>query len=233
MNIARPATFLPHFSAFSPLFALPLLVAPLQAAPALKAAPRPISTLSFDVTARFAATGAYAGPQQTVQAKVLLRGDAARVETVVNREPSVVLFAPPYIYRLLPQSKAGVRWKIDARKATSNFAALDPQQLLRDPTKIKGALLQGGAKVVGQGAIGGVPVEIYQAKNFGGRGQNAKVWLRRSDSLPLRLEAGGGQLKIVASWRNYARPKLPATLFGAPQGYRIRNLTGSPPFSSL
>jgi len=221
VNLARFTPSLRCLLAISPFFAV--------SAPALAA---PIPTLSFDVTARVAATDRSAGPQQTIQAKVLLRGETARVESSSGGTRAVVLFAPPYIYRLLPDSKAGVRWKIEARKA-SNFAAFDPQQLLREPAKIKAALLRGGAKVVGKGVIGSVPVEIYQGKNFGGRGQNAKVWLRRSDSLPLRLEASGAQFKIVASWRNYARPSLAAGLFGAPQGYRIRTLAEAPPFSAL
>lgn len=223
MNLSRSATFCLCFPALVPLFASAVQAVPQGAA---------TSTLSFDVTARVATSSSVAGPQQLVQAKVLLRGNAARVESSSGGAPSVVLYAPPYIYRLLPQSKAGVRWKIEPRKP-SNFADFDPQQLLRDPSQIKVALLRGGAKSVGKSVLGGAPVEIYQAKNFGGRGQTAKVWLRRKDSLPLRLEASGGQFSIVASWRNYARPQLPAALFGAPQGYKIRNLAGAPPFSSL
>lgn len=219
MTIARPATFLPFFSALLPLFVS-----------AAFAAPAPVSTLSFDVTARVAASGQNAGLQQTVEAKVLLRGQAARVESSSSGGPSVVLYSPPYIYRLLPQSKAGVRWKIDARKP-SNFSGFDPQQLLREPAKIKTALRQGGAKLVGKSVIGGVPADIYAAKNFGNAGQNAKVWLRRSDSLPLRLEASGGQFVIVASWRNYARPHLSAALFSSPAGYKVRTLASSPPYS--
>lgn len=226
MNIARSATFLSCFAAISPFVVAAPLAAPLRPAP------RAVPTLTFDVTARVGASGPSAGLAQTIQAKVLLRGNAARVESSLGGAPSVVLFSPPYIYRLLPQSKAGVRWKIEPRRA-SNFAELDPQQLLRDPAKLKAALLRGGAKSVGKGTLGGAPVEIFQAKNFGERGQNAKVWLRRSDSLPVRLEASGGQFKIIASWRNYARPRLSAALFTSPAGYRVRNLAGTPPFSAL
>jgi hypothetical protein len=221
LNLARFAPFFIRVLAISPLFAVSN---PVGAAP--------VPTLSFDVTARVAATNRSAGPEQTVGAKVLLRGPAARVESSSGGTRTVVLFTPPYIYRLLPDSKAGVRWKIPARKA-SNYADFDPQQLLRDPTKIRAAMLRGGAKIIGKGVLGGMPVEIYQAKNFGGRGQNAKVWLRRSDSLPLRLESSGAQFKIVASWRNYARPKLGAGLFSAPTGYRVRTLAEAPPFSAL
>ncbi len=237
MTFARPATRLAVFAAFFLFsFSCAAFSAPTRLATktqsATKTSAMDAPTLSFEITTRVGATGAYAGPQQTIQARVLLRGNAARIETTSGGAPSVVLFSPPYIYRLLPQSKAGVRWKIDPKKP-SNFADFDAQQLLRDPSKIKGALLRGGAKKIGAGSFAGVPVDIYESKNFEKRGQTAKVWLRRRDSLPLRLEANGGQLKIVASWRNYARPKLPASLFGAPRGFRVRNMAGNPPFSAL
>lgn len=228
MTIARSATFFSCFSAFSPFFVSAALSA---SAPAPTRA-MTVPTLSFNVTARVGATGQSAGPEQTIEAKVLLRGNTARVESNSGGTASVVLFSPPYIYRLLPASKAGVRWKVDPKKS-ANFAAFDAQQLLREPAKIKAALLRGGAKLTGTGVLGGAPVAIYQAKNLGGRGQNAKVWLRRSDSLPLRLEASGNQFKIVASWRNYARPKLGAALFVSPRNFRVRTLAGPPPFSAL
>ncbi len=233
MNIARSASFFCAFAASYSLFSSShaSFAAPLRVA-ASKSGVSKAPTLSFDITARVGATGAYAGPQQTIQARVALRGNAARIESNSGGTPSVVLFSPPYIYRLLPQSKAGVRWKIDTKKP-SNYASFDPQQILRDPSKIKVALLRGGAKKVGAGILGGTPVDIYQAKNFERRGQNAKVWLRRSDSLPLRLEASGGQLQIVASWRNYTRPNLPDSVFGPPASFRVRNMSGSPPFSAL
>lgn len=216
MTIARSATFssLLLFAAFSPSWAAPNVPA-----------------LTFRVTARVGATGQYAGPEQTLQARVLLRGQAARIETTSGGTPSVVLIAPPYIYRLLPQSKAGVRWKINPKTARAQF---DPQELLRDPSKIKVALLRGGAKRTGSGVLNGTPVEIYQARNFGGKGQNAKVWLRRSDSLPLRLESRGGQFEVTASWRDYARPQnLSASLFAAPQGFKVREVAGRPSFSAF
>ncbi len=241
MNIALSASFLCVFAAF-PCFsdvlpnvlAAPPLPSRLPVAktrlPVAKSGLAGGSTLSFNVTVRVGANGQYAGPQQTIQARVLLRGSAARIESSSGGTPSVVLFSSPYIYRLLPESKAGVRWKIDAKKP-SNFSDFDPQQLLRDPSKIKSALLLGGAKKTGSGILTSTSVDIYQAQNFGRQGQMAKVWLRRSDSLPLRLEASGGQLKIAASWKNYARPSLSASLFGAPPGFKVRNLAGSPPFS--
>lgn len=222
MIIARSATLssLLLFAAVSPS-----LWTPSQAAPSVPA-------LTFRVTARVGATGQYAGPQQTLQARVLLRGNAARVETTTAGTPSVVLVTPPYVYRLLPQSKAGVRWKIQPQTAARG--EFDPQELLRDPSKIKVALLRGGAKRTGAGVLNGTPVEIYEARNFGQKGQQAKVWLRRSDSLPLRLESKGGGIQVSASWRDYARPKnLSASLFVAPKGFRVREVAGRPSFSAF
>lgn len=231
MNIARTATLfsLSLYAAFSPL--------PSQAAPkaAVKASAKAVSTagLTFRVSARVGGTGQFAGPQQLVQARVLLRGQAARIETQSGGTPSVVLFTPPYVYRLLPNSKAGVCWKVD-KTTPSNLSSFDPQSLLRDPSKLKVALVRGGAKKTGNSVLAGVPVEIYEARNFGQKGQRAKLWLRRSDSLPVRLEASGGQMQIVASWRDYARPKnLSAALFAVPKNFRVRVVEGRPPFSAL
>lgn len=228
MNIARSATvsFLLLFAAFSPTSStLPL------SKPAL-AAPAGASSLTFRVTARVGATGQYAGPQQTLQARVFLRGKDARIETSAGGTPSVVLITAPYVYRLLPESKAGVRWKV--KSTSSGGAQFDPQEMLRDPSKIRAALLRGGAKKTGAGVLDGTPVEIYEARNFQGKGQNAKVWLRRSDSLPLRLESRGGQLQVSASWRDYAHPKnLSASLFAVPKGFRVREVAGRPSFSAF
>ncbi|HEX8464523.1 MAG TPA: hypothetical protein VF627_07880 [Abditibacterium sp.] len=203
---------------------------PSLAAPALPAAP---GALSFRMTARVGAAGLNAGTEQTVQARVLLRGRAARVETNAGGSPTVVLFLPPYVYRLLPASKAGVRWKVDAKRP-STLSNFDAQSLLRDPARLKSALISGGAKKVGVGAIDKMPVDIYESQNFGRAGQRVKIWLRRTDSLPLRLEARGGELHLVASWRDYARPtRLPAALFAPPKGFRVREVAGPPPFSML
>lgn len=235
MNIARYATFLSLslYAAFSPLLS--------QAAPSHSGAgiSTPVLTsntagLTFRVTARVGATGQFAGPQQTLQARVLLRGQAARVETVMGGTPSVVLFTPPYVYRLLPASKAGVRWKLEDRKRPTNLGDLDPQAIMRDPSSIKAAVLRVGAKKTGNSILDGVPVEIYEGHNFGRKGQHIKVWLRRNDSLPARVEETGGEVMVVASWHDYARPKnLPAALFTVPKGFHIRQVAGRPPYSAL
>jgi hypothetical protein len=192
-----------------------------------------VPAIIFNVTARVGVTGQFSGPQQTVQARVLVRGNAARIETSNGGTPAVVLFSPPYVYRLLPQSKAGVRWKVDPTRSSA-ISKFDPQALLRDPSKLKGELMQGGAKKTGSGTIDKAPVDIYEARDFGHKGQTVKVWLRHQDSLPLRLESSGGQIKIVASWRNYQRPQnLSAALFSAPKNFRVREVSGPPPFSAL
>jgi hypothetical protein len=236
--IARTATFLSPIllASFLTASSLALLgVRPTVAAPsgASRQAAVASSALTFDITARVGTSGQFAGPQQTVQARILLRGNAARIETASAGTPAVVLFSPPYVYRLLPASKAGVRWKL-GNPSTSNFADFDPQTFLRDPSKLKGELVKSGAKRTGGGVLDKAPVDIYEARDFKSKGQRVKVWLRKADSLPLRLEASGGQYKITASWRNYARPKsLPAALFAAPKGFRVREVQGQPPFSVL
>ena len=103
------------------------------------AAPAP--NLTFDINARVTATGAGVG--QSLQARVLLHGNRTRIESTYAGQKSVTLVAPPYIYRLLPNSKAGVRWKMDGSRQR-NFGALglDPQELIRNPGKIRALLLQ-------------------------------------------------------------------------------------------
>ncbi|RYG70011.1 hypothetical protein EON80_08705 [bacterium] len=231
--IARNATLSPSlwlvslYAAFSPSSQGVKLA---EAAPVTSTG---VSALTFNVTARLSAGGPASGPQQTIQARVLLSGKAARIETTTAGTPAVVLFTPPYVYRLLPSAKAGVRWKLKPQGG-SNLDSLDPQTFLRDPAKLKAELVKGGAKKTGTGVLSKAPVDIYEAKNFKQQGQRVKVWLRSSDSLPLRLETSGSQYKIVASWRDYARPKnLPAALFKAPTGFRVREAQGEPPFSAL
>jgi hypothetical protein len=231
--IARKATLFPSLwlaslcAAFSPS---PQGVPRAEAAPVAKPG---ASALTFNVTARVGTGGTASGLQQTIKARVLLSGKAARIETTSAGTPAVVLFAPPYVYRLLPSAKAGVRWKIKPAIG-SNLEGLDPQTFLRNPGKLKAELVKGGARKTGTSVLSKSPVDIYEAKDFGKKGQRLKVWLRSSDSLPLRLETSGTQFQIVASWRDYARPKnLPASLFKAPQGYRVREAQGQPPFSAL
>ena len=193
------------------------------------AAPTP--NLTFNINARVTATGVGAG--QTLQARVLLHGNRTRIETTYGGQKSVTLVAPPYIYRLLPNSKAGVRWKIDGSRA-KNFGALglDPQELIRNPGKIRALLLQNGAKRTGASTLNGTPVDVYVINTPQDKLSSARAYLRQSDSLPLKLEASGKGLKVLALWSNYARPKdLAASLFRAPQGYKIREAKSAPPMA--
>ena len=190
----------------------------------------PVPNLTFDINARITATGA-AGAEQKLQARVLLHGNRTRIESNYAGQQSVTLVAPPYIYRLLPASKAGVRWKIDGSRA-KNFGGLglDPQELIRNPGKIRAMLVQNGAKRVGSSTLGGAPVDVYTISKPNEQLSSAKAYLRQSDALPLKLEAEGKGLKVSATWSNYARPKdLPAALFRAPQNYKIRDSKSAPP----
>jgi hypothetical protein len=183
------------------------------------------------VTARFAAREqgrTTAQPQQTFAARVLAKGNRSRIETSLSDRPVVFLLAPPYAYKLLPQSKAGVRWRLDP-KTTSRFAGTDLQTLLRNPGALRAALQKAGARRVGTAKMAGVASDIYAARNLAGQGGTAKVWLRRGDSLPLRLEATSSMLSTTVSWSNYRRGlPLSDKLFGVPAGYSVRDTQGQP-----
>lgn len=201
--------------------------------PSANAAPRRPATLSFRVSARFDArqSGSSMGqPQQTVDARVLASGNRVRVETRLSEQPIVLLFSAPYIYKLLPATKAGVRYntgsKTNAPEAAGGF---DLQRFLSNPSLIRSLLQKQGAKRGAATVLNGTPVETYSASNFMGQGQNVKVWLRRADALPLRLEARSNSLMSVISWRDYKRnAPLPNALFTPPAGYKIRNSQSRP-----
>ncbi len=226
MNSARSS-----FSLFL-LFLTASLPSLAPAAPPKTAVP---SVLSFRLTARvgYSSAGQSSLPDQTVSARVMLRANRARVETTIGGDPSIVLFAPPYLYRFLPSARAGVRWKLPPPQK-SVVAGFDPAEFLQNPAKIRAALIQSGAKRVGTSQLNGVAVEIFEAANFRQKGQKARAWLRRSDALPVRFETTGGTLRVVASWSDYARPKkVSAALFAPPAGYKVRDAQGAPPFSVL
>lgn len=221
----------PAFSVSRASVALSLCALSFASAVVWPAQAAPVPNLTFNINAQIAATGASGAPTQKFDARVLLHGNRTRVESDFGGQKTVTLVAPPYIYRLLPDSKAGVRWKIDATRQ-NNFAALgvDPQKLIRDPASIRALLLQGGAKRTGAATLGGTAVEVYQINNSKGPFSSAKAWLRKSDALPLKLQAAGQGLAVTALWSNYARPKdLPAALFQAPPNYRIRDAHSAPP----
>lgn len=199
-----------------------------------KPVPAP-AALTFNMMARigYSLPGEPAGPEQLLNAKVWLRGDRARIESSAGGEPSVVIFAPPYLYRLLPRAKAGVRWTTSTNKP-STVTAFSPQELLRNPASIRRALTEGGARRTGATTLNGTACDLYVAQNFRGKGTTARAWLRRSDALPVRLEVKGPQFNVAASWRDYKRPQsLPSALFTPPKNYKIREAQGAPPFSGL
>ena len=201
-------------------------------APATYAAPA--SNLTFNIDARVTAAGAGSGagaPGQKLQARVLLHGNRTRIETTYAGQKSVTLVAPPYIYRLLPGSKAGVRWKMNGSRAKSfDGLGLDPQEMIRNPGKIRALLVKNGAKRTASSTINGAAVDVYTINKSGEALSSARAYLRKSDALPVKLEASGKGLKVTALWSNYARPKnLSADLFRAPQGYKIRDAKSAPP----
>ncbi len=193
--------------------------------------------LSFDVTARLVALQhgkASDMPAQTFDARVYLKGDKARVETEIGDRPAVYLLTPPYLTKLLPDSKAGARWKVNARGAlpgaTGAGLGNTLQSLMRDPSSLRATLRRSGARLTATGMLNGTPVETYVAPNFLGGGQKLTAWLRRSDALPMRAQLNSKTLASTLSWSNYKRAALPDTLFKAPPGYNVRNSTGQPSF---
>lgn len=200
-------------------------------------AAKPIDALSFDVSARLVAIQSGKPsemPPQTFDARVWVKGRNARVETELGDRPVVYLLTPPHLTKLLPNSKAGVRWTISRNVAlpgaTGAGLANDLQSLMRDPSSLRGMLKRRGAKPTGTAKMNGVAVEIYQASNFLGRGQNVTAWLRRSDALPLRVQMASRTLQSTLSWNNYKRANLSDALFRVPAGYNVRNSAGQPSF---
>ena len=199
------------------------------AASALAApATSPTSGLGFDVATRVASTGKSQIPPQTIKARVLLSGTKARIETQGAGGRAVVLYTPPFVYRLLPDSKAGVKWKLSKVRG-SEVGGFDPQQLLRNPDQIRTSLIAAGAKKKQSTSLGGTPVDLFELSRPGQRFSNARAWLRRSDSLPVRLETSGGGLKVVVSWSGYKKlPNVNATQFAPPKGFAIREAQNPP-----
>lgn len=228
----------PAWPIYVPTFALAHLasggLATATAAPRVSS--QPARTLSFSVTARFDAlrAGASSGqPQQTFSARVWSKGNQARVETRLSDERVVFVYAPPYVYKLLPNAKAGVRYQTpkSGNAGSALLNGFNLQGLLHNPAAIRAALQKQGARRTGSGKVNGsgAVADIYTARNFMGKGQNVTVWLRRGDALPLRLEARSASLHSIVSWRDYRRDQaLPDALFARPAGYSIRNSQNLP-----
>jgi hypothetical protein len=188
-----------------------------QTAPA-NAAPQ---TLTFNVNARLSSNG---GSTQNMAARVLAKGNRVRIETKMGERDVVFLAAPPYLYKLIPSSKAGVRWK----STQLNDSRFDVASLF-NPTAIRQQLRTHGAKAVGSQVLNGVRTDVFQAKKAIGGGTNIKAWLRRDNTLPLRIETRSKSLSSVVSWSNYRRnAALPASLFKVPAGYNVRESQGKP-----
>lgn len=204
-------------------------------APAAQSAPA--NGLSFDVLARLVSLQngkASQMPPQTFDARVFVKGRNVRIETELGDRPVVFLLSPPHLTKLLPESKAGVRWMISRTGALpgagSAGLANNLQNLMRDPSSLRALLGKSGAKKTGSGNLNGTPVDIYAASNFMGRGQKMIAWLRRGDALPIRAQLTSKTLSSTLSWRNYQRKALPDTLFRAPAGYNVRDSAERPSY---
>ena len=196
--------------------------------------PAPAGALSFDVSASlgYQVNGAAQTPSQNFQVKVYLLGGKTRIEATLVGEPSVILYSPPYVYRLLPSAKAGLRWTIAPQPAGARDVP-DFQALIRDPKNLRAALVHLGGKQVGTGVLDGSPVEIYEIENFHLTGTTLRVWLRSADALPLMAKTTGGSFRFAATWKNYRRTALPAPWFAPPPDYHVREVSGPPPFALL
>lgn len=193
-----------------------LLPAFAQTAPA-NAAPQ---TLTFNVAARLSSNGS----AQNMAARVLAKGNRVRIETTLGDRPVVFLAAPPYLYKLIPSSKAGVRWK----STQLNDSRFDVASLF-NPAAIRQQLKTHGAKSIGSQVLNGVRTDVFEASKAIGGGTNIKAWLRRDNTLPLRIETNSKSLSSIVSWSNYRRnAALAESLFKVPAGYHVRESQGKP-----
>lgn len=191
------------------------------------------ATLSFRMTARFTARDGgknVEGPAQTFDGRVFLRGNKARIETELSDRSVLFLYSTPYLYKLLPEERAGVRWRTD-KAQPQGWSADQMNRWLRNPASLRSELKKYGARLLTSTQLNGTPVEVWSWRNAGKSSIPAttgKVWLRRSDGLPVRLETTSASLAAVVSWRNYTRKALSETLFRVPSGYVIRDSQGAP-----
>lgn len=208
------------FLAISSLAAVGLAPSTLLAKPAAKAP----ATLSFDIAARVEAKGgSEKNIVRTTTGRVFLRGQQARIETRLGDQTIVMLLLKPYVYRLLPASKAGVRYKSSTPSPELEAFFSNWPSLMNQPSQIRAALLQKGAQKTGSAKLGGVATDMYSAARWAGQARPVKIWLRRSDSLPLRLESTAGGAKVTLNWSNYRRgAALSPSLFAVPKGFKIR-----------
>ena len=191
-------------------------------------APRPaaaVESLSFHITTRAAyhdPADNGSVPEQTMEAHVLLRGERMRIESTIGGRAVVMLYAPPYLFRIYPESQTGVRYNGDSLKLPGFSGDLDIGALVANPSGFRSALVGQGAKQVKSAQLDGVTVDVYKASKFMGRPQQVTAWFRHSDALPLRLVLESRRLTVVSSWSGYGRKELAPSLFAVPPGYRIR-----------
>lgn len=161
-------------------------------------------------------------PAQTINAKVWLAGRLARMDTMLSGRPMRLLLAPPFAYRLLTNAKIGQRFRASSLPGLGGVMP-GTEALSPDPSTIRTALIQGGARKTGTTVLNGVPVDIFSSSRFRGRADKVKAFLRRSDALPARVEIDSKNFSAIASWRDYQKPaSLSAALFAIPKGYKIR-----------
>jgi len=159
--------------------------------------------------------------------KVYVQGNRVRLETQAGGRPRIVLYAPPYAYVLIPASKTGQRFRVEALQFANAGANFDFQSWLRNPAALRPWLLKQGAKRTGATRLNQVPVDIYASQKLTGGLQQVKAWLRRGDALPVRLEFQAKNLSGAASWRDYQRGRaLSSSLFTVPADYKIRATQG-------
>lgn len=204
-----------------PLLLLSLPAALLLASSATFAAEP--ATLSFNIAARVQAGSGQDAIVRSTNGLVRLRGQQSRIETKLGEQSVVVLFLKPYVYRLLPKSKSGVRYKSSTPSPELQALGANWVSLLNQPGKIRAELQKKGAKKTGSATLNKTAVDVYSASRWDGKARKVKLWLRRSDSLPLRMESSADGVKILLNWSNYRRgQKLSPALFSVPKGYKIR-----------
>ncbi len=182
--------------------------------------------LAFHVTARFRYHDGEGGdaPEDSLDAKVLAQGQKARLETKIGGRPLVMIFAPPFLYKVLPLSKSGTRYPLSGASKNPGLSGFNPQPWLRDPTAIRESLRKQGAVRGADATLNGVPVEVWNARKFMGLSGQVKAWLRRADALPLRLEIQTKALTATATWRDYQRMRAVTNAqFSPPAGFRMRD----------
>lgn len=212
------------YKSFLPLALIGVLYA--AATPTAKAAP---ATISFNVAARVETGSGNSRRAQSMKSRVHIKGSKARVETQIVGQQMVVLALSPYVYRLLPSSKSGVRYKGNNPVPEFEVFSKNWVQLLASPSKIPALLAKKGARNVGKAKYNGTLTTVYAASRWEGQSRSVKIWLR-GDNLPVHLESSESGIKVFVTWSGYKRGHALADgLFRVPGNYKIRD--GKPPRS--